>query len=129
MTTPLSFSDQQNLLQLSADERYQYLLTQAIEQQQVWILVGEEGSVLLTNDGQDCIPVWPHEELAESHIQGDWADCRTMAIRLGVWQDRWTAGLTDDGIQVAGFVNDQEEGVIVSPQDFDDDLLSAMQED
>lgn len=129
MTQPLSFADQQALLEMNSDERYQYLLAQVVEHEQLWILAGSEGSVLLSFEGNDCVPVWPHEEMAETHVQGDWADCRTMAISLADWQSRWTQGLTDDGFMVAGFVDDREEGVTVSAQEFHDDLLEAMQED
>lgn len=126
MTQPLSFAHLQDLQEMNAEQRYTYLLAQANEQQQLWILVGDGGSVLLNSDGNDCVPVWPHEELAEQHIQGDWSDCTCMAISLEDWHVRWTNGLTADQLHIAGFISDDEEGVIVSASDFDDDLLAAL---
>lgn len=127
MTDSLSFAQLQELQALSAEQRYEYLLQQVVDSQQLWILVGDGGSVLLNSDGRDCVPVWPHQELADLHIEGDWADCQCQAIDLGTWQERWTKGLGADKLAVVGFVNEAEEGVIVSATEFDDDLLEAMQ--
>lgn len=110
----------------SPEDRYNYLLEQAIEQQQLWILVDDGGSVLLTGEGGDCVPVWPHEEAVQPWITEDWSDCKPMAIALFDWQARWTKGLREDGYDVAVYPNLQEEAVTLSAEDFDDDLISAM---
>jgi hypothetical protein len=125
----LSFQEIQELQTLNAQARYDYLLAQAAELQTLWILVGDGGSVLLSNSGQECVPVWPSEQLAESHINGDWEDCKCHAISVDDWLVRWTEGLTEDGFSVAGFIDEFEEGIIVSAEEFHDDLLAVMQED
>lgn len=125
----MSQLDIHSLLQLTADERYAYTVEQIVENEQVWILKGDSGSVLMSNDGQECVPVWPHKNAAKMHINDDWSDCSCLAISLGDWQSRWTAGLTEDGLSIVVFMDSKEEGVVVSPEEFDDDLLIAMQGD
>ncbi|MEJ2043726.1 MAG: DUF2750 domain-containing protein [Reinekea sp.] len=97
----------------SSQQRFDYLLEQAIQQQTVWILAGEEGSVLLNCDGEQCVPVWPHQEAAERFINGEWADCRIVSISLIDWQARWTKGLRGDGYLVAAFPNQQDEALVL----------------
>ncbi|MDX1343490.1 MAG: DUF2750 domain-containing protein [Reinekea sp.] len=110
----------------SPQERYDYLLTQAVEQQELWILVGNGGSVLLDCDNEECVPVWPSEEAAKAWIKGDWADCTPHSVSLTDWQARWTKGLREDGYAVAMFPNRQEEAIVLSSEEFDDDLIAAM---
>lgn len=106
--------------------RYEFLLEQIIEQQEIWILVGDTGSVLLSNDGDECVPVWPNKEATLDWIKADWADCQPLSIPLGDWQSRWTKGLREDGFEVAVFPNQLEEAIVVSSEDFDDDIIAAM---
>jgi len=123
----MSNLDIQSLLRLPADKRYTYLIQQVIEHEKIWILKGGSGSVLVGYDGQKSVPVWPHKSAAKMHINGDWSDCSCHAISLGDWQSRWTSGLTEDGLSLVVFMDDNEEGIIVSPEEFDDDLYMAMQ--
>lgn len=129
MEQSLSFAELQNLMQMSADQRYDYLLAQAKETQKLWILVGDGGSVLLSSEGQSYVPVWPHQVLAEAHIQDDWSDCDCLSISVEDWQLRWTEGLKEDKLYIAGFIDEAESGVIVSPDEFHEDLLANMQGD
>jgi hypothetical protein len=110
----------------SSQDRYDYLLEQIIENQEIWILVGDGGSVLLKSDGDECVPVWPHKEAATAWIKGDWSDCKTLSITLTDWQARWTKGLREDDYAVAIFPNQQEEGIVLTSEDFDDDIIAAM---
>lgn len=110
----------------TSHERYDYLLEQVIEQQEVWIMVGDGGSVLLTSDGASCVPIWPNRETAEQWIKGDWSDCTVKAVSLTDWQARWTKGLREDGFDVAVYPNFDQEGIVLSSEEFDDDLIAAM---
>ncbi len=106
----------------ASQQRYDYLIKEVHKQAQVWILADKNGPVLLNNEGTDCVPIWPHEECIESWIEGDWADCRPKAIELSVWLERWTTGLTEDGIDVAIFPNLEEEGLVITAAEFEEDL-------
>ncbi|MDN3651044.1 DUF2750 domain-containing protein [Reinekea marina] len=116
----------QHLEQLDSQERYEYLVETALEQQEIWILSDNKGFVLLNSEDGDCLPIWPHKECAQQWVHGDWKACEPQSIDLNAWQTRWVPGLTEDQVVVAVFPNRQEEAIVVNPSDIDDDLSNAM---
>jgi hypothetical protein len=110
------------VLQMSADKRYTYLLSQAQQHQQLWILNDDDGCVILTTEDEDCVPVWPAQAFAQHWATGDWEHCVPMAISVSDWLARWTPGLQGDDVNIAVFPNPEEEGLIIFPDDFDADL-------
>ena len=110
------------VIQLSAEKRHAYLLTQVTLNQKIWILTDEHGCVMLNSEDEDCVPIWPAEQFAKYWATGDWADCSPLAIPLQDWFDRWTKGLEGDGVSIAVFPNPDEEGVVVFPDIFDQEL-------
>lgn len=117
MTNSLSPEDLQQLQALSPAERYDYLIELIQAGQSVWSLRSDQGTVLMSSDGQDCLPVWPHTECTEAWINGDWADCTPIAIDAAAWEQRWLPGLQADGIALAVFPSHDDEGVVVEPDD------------
>ncbi|MFT6269316.1 MAG: hypothetical protein ACJAVV_002141 [Alphaproteobacteria bacterium] len=110
------------VLQMSADKRYTYLLTEVRQHNQLWILTDEHGCVILTTEDEDCVPIWPAQEFAQYWATGDWAHCVPEAISLTDWLNKWTSGLQGDEVNIAVFPNPEEEGLIVFPDDLDTDL-------
>ncbi len=66
MTYTLTPEEYQATLALDADQRYEHFLQQVVENKEVWILKDDEGCMLLTDDGDDCIPVWPYPDYAKA---------------------------------------------------------------
>ena len=126
MASPIDHTLLAQLETQASDKRYDYLLQQLIATQQIWILVGNGGSVLLNSDGDDCVPIWPHQSSASAWIKDEWADCTVTAISVTDWQARWTEGLLTDGISLAAFPNLQEEALVISADAFDEDIYEAL---
>jgi len=126
MASPIDHTLLAQLETQASDKRYDYLLQQLIATQQIWILVGNGGSVLLNSDGDDCVPIWPHQSSASAWIKDEWADCTVTAISVTDWQARWTEGLRADGISLAAFPNLQEEALVLSADAFDEDIYEAL---
>ena len=93
-----------------------------VQERQIWILTDEHGCVMLNTEDEDCVPVWPHQELAEQWATGEWENCKAEAISLNKWHSRWTYGLEDDELAVVVFPNQNEEGVVLFPDEFDFEL-------
>ncbi len=110
-----------------AEQRYQYLIKEAVKQQQLWILTDQHGCVMLNTDDEDCVPVWPNQEFAQSWATGDWQDCEAKAIKLKDWQARWTPGLEDDQLAVVIFPKTDEEGLVITPDELDFELSKQQQ--
>lgn len=104
------------------EQRFHYFMKEVVEHRKIWILIDEHGSVMLNTEEEDCVPVWPHKEFAESWATGEWEQCQAEAISLNKWHSRWTVGLEEDDLSVVVFPNQQEKGEVLSPEMFDFEL-------
>ena len=111
---------------LDADARYDHFMQQVVTTGEMWILKDEQGCMLLTAEGDDCIPVWPHPDYAKAWAAEEWAKCEPYAISLKTWLDRWVKGMEEDGLAVAVFPLPEAIGVIEDPGEVADSLLRQM---
>lgn len=127
MSKSLSHDEFHAISGSSADERYDYFVDAVIQWQQVWTLSSDKGTVLMSSEGEDCLPVWPHSDFASQWATGDWSDCSPMSIDLPAWLERWLPGLEEDGLVIAVFPGTEEEGIVVAPQDLRQALLARQE--
>ena len=116
-------ADQQALLALDADQRYDHFIQAVVAAGELWILRDAEGCMLLTADDDECIPVWPSAELAQMWAEQEWAGCQPEAISVKRWLDNWGKGMTEDGLAVAVFPLPEAIGVVEDPADVAEALL------
>jgi hypothetical protein len=114
-----------NIEQYGVEKRFNYLITEVTQQQEIWILTDEHGCVMLNTEDDDCIPVWPNKEFAQSWANGDWQDCNAECITLKKWFSHWTPGLIDDELSIVSFPNHNEEGLILFPDEFEQALKKS----
>jgi hypothetical protein len=129
MEYALTAEDIKKVTKLDAEQRYDYFVNAVVDLEQIWILMDDEGFVLVTAEGEQCIPVWPHAELADLWIEGELAGCQSKAVDISTWLDKWTTGLNGDELSVAVFPHAEEPGVVLSPTELAETLLEAMQEE
>ncbi|HIF9068536.1 TPA: DUF2750 domain-containing protein [Photobacterium damselae] len=122
MTTPLDDAKIAEIQAFDAEKRYKYLVKEVVTNREIWILVDEHGCVMLNTEDEDCVPVWPNKEFAEAWATGDWAECKAESISLNKWHSRWTHGLEDDELAVVIFPNQDEDGLVVFPDELDFEL-------
>lgn len=122
MTTPLDDAKIAEIQAFDAEKRYKYLVKEVIANREIWILIDEHGCVMLNTEDEDCVPVWPNKEFAEAWATGDWAECKAESISLNKWHSRWTHGLEDDELAVVIFPNQDEDGLVVFPDELDFEL-------
>ncbi|BCL70087.1 conserved hypothetical protein [Vibrio nigripulchritudo MADA3029] len=106
----------------NTEQRLKYCIKEVVANREIWILTDEHGCVMLNTEDEDCVPVWPNQEFAQAWATGDWEECKPEAISINKWHSRWTYGLEDDELSVVVFPNDNEEGVILYPEEFDFEL-------
>ncbi|MCL9774445.1 DUF2750 domain-containing protein [Vibrio methylphosphonaticus] len=104
------------------EKRLKYSVKTMVQERQIWILTDEHGCVMLNSEEEDCVPVWPNEEFALQWATGEWSECKAESISLNKWHSRWTMGLEDDELAVVVFPNQNEEGVVLFPDEFDFEL-------
>lgn len=122
MTTPLDDAKIAEIQAFDAEKRYKYLVKEVVANREIWILIDEHGCVMLNTEDEDCVPVWPNKEFAEAWATGDWTECKAESISLNKWHSRWTHGLEDDELAVVIFPNQDEDGLVVFPDELDFEL-------
>lgn len=116
MSYQLTDQEYAAIIEAPAEERFDYFVAKAVEGDAVWSLRSDAGWVAMSSeDGEECLPVWPHPDFAAEWATGDWADCKPAAIPLDTWLERWSSGLAKDKTLVAVFPNETEEGMVVEP--------------
>jgi hypothetical protein len=103
-------------------ERFNLFFKTAVIELKIWLLIDEHGSVLLTADDEECVPVWPSEELALQWATDEWEGFTAEPISLAKWKSRWTHGLEDDELSIIVFPDQQGEGIVLYPDEFEQEL-------
>ena len=110
----------------SAEQRYQYFIDQVVDAGEVWSLRADDGWVEVSSeDGEPCMPVWPHPDFAAEWATDGWEDCRPAAIDLDTWLSRWTLGLERDGVMLVVFPGLDEDGMVLPASELSEALLAA----
>lgn len=66
----------------TAEYRFHYFLSRAIESEEIWGLGDAAGWLIKEVDGQTIIPVWPYETLADGCAQQGGGNQATIAVSL-----------------------------------------------
>ena len=125
MSAPLDAQQVKTIQQYTAQKRYDYLIKEVLKNKQIWLLVDEYGCVMLNSEEEDCIPVWPNKEFAQAWATEEWSHCKAEAISLEQWHNRWTHGLEEDQLAIVVFPDQNSEGLIFFPDEFDFELQQA----
>lgn len=129
MEYQLSTEELSRIVALDAEQRYDYFIQAVADLEEIWILTDEEGFVLVSAEEERCIPVWPHAELAEQWIEGEWQHCTAKAIDVKTWLDKWTSGLIGDDLAIAVLPDADGPGVVVMPDELAETLIDEMSDD
>ena len=122
MSTQIDPATFDQIERYDVEKRLKYLLKEVVENQTIWILTDEHGCVMLNTEEEDCAPVWPNKEFAQAWATGEWQSFKAEAISLDRWHKLWSRGLEDDGIAIVVFPNQDEEGIVLTPDEFDYEL-------
>ena len=115
---------QSHLSSMTPEARYDYLVEQVKANQEIWTLQDSDGCVMLTTEDEDCIPMWPSEEMAAEWACDDWQDCVPLSIPLQEWLSRWVVGMQDDDLYVAVFPVEEDLGVVIPPYELEQRLIT-----
>ena len=115
MSYTLSAEDFRAVADQSAEERHDYLLDTVVREAKVWILSSDKGMVMMSSEGEQCLPVWPHPDFAADWATGDWEDCSPEPVDLQAWTERWLPGMENDELTLAVFPTSDEETLVIPP--------------
>lgn len=125
MNDSLNAQQVKEIQQYTPQKRYSYLIKEVLKNKQIWLLVDEHGCVMLNSEEEDCVPVWPNKEFAQAWATEEWSHCKAEAVSLEKWHNRWTHGLEEDELAIVVFPDQNSEGLIFFPDEFDFELQQA----
>lgn len=125
MSAPLDAEQVKTIQEYTPQKRHTYLIQEVLKNKQIWLLADEYGCVMLNSEDEECVPVWPNKEFAETWATKEWSHCTAKAISLEKWHNRWTHGLDEDGLSIVVFPDQNNEGLIFFPDEFDFELQQA----
>lgn len=119
----------ESVLALPGPRRYEYFVKRAASHGQLWGLRSEDGWVVAEDDqGDQYLPVWPHQRFAEASATGGWNDAVPVAIDVDEWVQEWLSDLDRDGMRVAVFQTPADQGVGVSAERLKRDLEAELEQ-
>jgi len=118
--------DSKNIDELSDNERYDYLIKQAIKNKEIWLLHAIDGLYAMFEDDSEnqYIPVWPEKKYADSYAVGDWDGYTAESMVLSEFLD-WLQELKDDEIFIGAFPSANSQALSVDPIEFKKKLVQA----
>ncbi len=130
MSYPLDGQQFERVNKLNAHQRFDEFVAKVTEHEQVWGLSSAGGWAIVSAEGDDCFPVWPHPDFAAAWAKGDLADCTPQPIPLSAWMQKWTSGMQEDGTLVLVFPTNEDtnEGLVLAADELEDALLAAMEQ-
>ncbi|SFR53978.1 Protein of unknown function [Marinobacter daqiaonensis] len=114
----------QSVLELNGEERYDYFLSQVIEDREIWILVNTDNRFLkIVSEDSDIeyVPVWPTADFAAQYGVGS-DDLSPKSISLPDFFRKWVPGLSKDGLEVGVFPGLDDTLWITEPEELKRDL-------
>ncbi|MDA9557307.1 DUF2750 domain-containing protein [Vibrio sp.] len=98
----------------------------AAKDKKIWLLIDEHGSVLLNTEEEECVPVWPSEAHALQWATDEWEGFTAEPISVAKWKSRWTSGLEEDELAVVVYPDQEGEGLVLFPDEFEFELQKRM---
>lgn len=107
----------QNLINLSAEERYEFFIRYCADFEEVWgLTVGEDNWVVFKDyNGDEIFPIWPHADLAESCCFDEHKDlnAKPQLMKLDSFMKNCIPDMISANVYFGIFFNHKREGLTV----------------
>jgi hypothetical protein len=119
---------QNNILNLSPQDRYGYFIRKVADFEEVW-LIQDNGQYVTLGDKEDqiAIPVWPEKEFAELMLADDWKGYNVEGKDVHEFVE-WLDTLEGGGYKIAGFPGVDLKGVVVTADEMKNHLIYELQQ-
>ncbi|MBW0147128.1 DUF2750 domain-containing protein [Marinobacter arenosus] len=116
------------VLELSGEERYDFFLSEVLEEREIWILVNADNrflKIVSEEDGVSHLPVWPSAAFAANYASGS-DGLSPKSISLPDFFKKWVPGLTRDGLEIGVFPGHDGALWITEPEELKRDLQDEL---
>lgn len=112
-----------NILALSPEDRYDYLIAKAAEWEELWLIKdGDSYATMGESETQPLIPVWPEEAFARLFVVDEWSSYTVEPMEINDFLE-WLDTIFAKGYGVAGFPIPGKPGVVVTASDLKNHIL------
>jgi hypothetical protein len=108
--------DKQQLINLTDQDRFKYLVDAVKINKEIWLLQSEQGMFAMFEDDKSCsyVAVWPEKELAIPFAIDDWEGYSPARMGIGEFIN-WLKELKNDQIMIGAFPNTNMKSLAVDP--------------
>ncbi|WP_444925627.1 DUF2750 domain-containing protein [Microbulbifer sp. TRSA002] len=125
----MSTLDLNDIATLSCEDRYEYFLSIAGEEREIWILIDSQNCFLKIHTDEDggfeYLPVWPSAEFAQAYAENE-TGLTPKSIPLPQFLKKWLSGLKGDGIEIGVFPAPDKSVWITSSEELEIDLREEL---
>ena len=124
----MSQTNPEELYALDCESRYDYTLSQVVEEREIWILVNQNNEFLKIyseDEAFEYLPVWPSESLATFYA-ADEADLTAKSLSLPKFLKDWVPGLTKDQLEIGVFPGLDATVWVTEAEDFKNDIQNEL---
>lgn len=110
---------------LSAEDRQMLVVTYVPKAKEVWLVKGQDGFVMLEDDNEVRLPLFPHVDLAQDWVNENGLDSECVAVALDEFTQTWLPGLAKNGVELVMFpTKSDEQNLVMSADDLAAELAS-----
>ena len=110
---------------LSAEDRQMLVISYVPKAKQIWLVKGQDGFVMLEDNEQVRLPIFPHHDLAQDWINENELNSECVDITLSEFTDTWLPGLTKNSVELVMFPSkSDEENLVMTAQEFANELAA-----
>lgn len=124
----MSQENVQELYSLDCESRYDYTLSQVVEEREIWILINQNQEFLKIyseDEAFEYLPIWPSEELAMFYAQ-DTDELEAKCLSLPEFLKNWVTGLQKDNLEIGVFPGLDSTVWVTEAGDFKNDIQEEL---
>jgi len=114
-----------SVLALPGPERYEHFIKQVVDWEEVWGLYDDGWAMAGSDEDEDILPFWPHEDYAAICAEKDWAGFTPKSISLEEFMEDLLPRLKEDNVLPGIFFTPSGKSVTPSV----DELLEHLQQE
>lgn len=117
-----------NVVDLSAEERYSYFIQKVADFEMVWGLYSDGWALAGDDNGNEVFPFWPEQDFATICAVGLWEGYIAKAIPLNDFIEKWLSGMERDKKHAGIFYIPKGKGIVVDPVRLRSDIESEIKQ-
>ena len=124
----MSQTNPEELYSLDCESRYDYTLSQVVEEREIWILInGNEEFLKIYSEDEafEYLPIWPSENLATLYAKGE-SGLEAKSLSLPKFLKDWVPGLTKDQLEIGVFPGLDATVWVTEAEDFKNDIQEEL---